>query len=100
MKFTLTEEEDIEIRNTIKSADARRLIRACLRKNKIKVFGKKTKKVFQKIRKKAFIKKYSTTLNDDLFEDFLEKLEDIGTCDEEILKFRRVRKHLELLTTM
>ncbi|MFA6192985.1 MAG: hypothetical protein WC665_11630 [Sulfurimonas sp.] len=93
MKMKLTDIEELELQNTIKSGGARRIIEAYMRKNKIMMFGKKARKVFKRIKRNALIKKYSTTLSDDLFEEYLEKLEDIRVSDEEILKFRKVREH-------
>ncbi|OHD96736.1 MAG: hypothetical protein A3E21_09505 [Sulfurimonas sp. RIFCSPHIGHO2_12_FULL_36_9] len=92
MIFAITELEELELQNTIKSGGARRIIEACMRKNKIMIFGKKARKVFKRIKRNALIKKYSTTLSDEFFEDYLMKLEDIGICDKEILKFRKVRE--------
>lgn len=93
MKMKLTDLEELELQNTIKSGGARIIIEACMRKNKIMMFGKKARKVFKRIKRNALIKKYSTTLSDDLFEEYLEKLEDIRVSDEEILKFRKVREN-------
>jgi gamma-glutamylcyclotransferase (GGCT)/AIG2-like uncharacterized protein YtfP len=53
-------------------------------------------KSFQEIENRRaklnFEKKYTTPSGNDFFEDFLEKLEDIGISDEEILKFRKAHE--------